>query len=1026
MREAEFREWLVKNGAKSDNAIATRISNVRRVEKVLGDFDYQETDLDQLHNNDKIAGLSGKITALIEDFLNGGTAYKLLTPDGNKPLNRLRNYRAHILRYGQFLDEVNGKAHDISSTALNQLKQRFLARFPDFESGGGFAGQSSYHPEEDHYKRALIDAAQTTLAEHGDDPAALGGRLLDLVSNESEVESNLLGWRMAAHLKSCRAADPGTLEHAAGRMVLSPHPRAGVMGFVEETWPLLAEGQDSKPYSNARTIPTLTAALAHPGQLIGLRTDRFQNLFDALYGDRLFANAPLTRKELDRATDLADELFAIMRDEWNWHPRDLWDVQGFVWVACAEKLTGGNGDMTDAELLARFDGHDHFHESRQAWTDEQASAFCRMARAVHDAGLDWYHTNIPQVRFGRRAKDAGRAQATVGQVDPVAARLHFSHSSDQLGLSGSFDLTAQDADRFAEIVSDANAAIAAWDTEDHSRDGLWPDDYGKDRKNLDDPTPRRAPEPTNLILYGPPGTGKTYRTAYEAVRLCDGQADYPATDDGRKALMMRYDELRVGKRIAFVTFHQSYSYEDFVEGLRPPVSGVTGDSIDDDAPEETGLRLRVHDGIFKEAADLAKLDIGGDGERLDRSRTMFKIALGRKSSPEERHQIEEGLAQGFIHLGWGGRIDWSDERFEEFEPIRQKWNKDVDPDATGKDPNIEMIFTFRASMQIGDYVVLSNGSDEFLAIGRITGDYHFDDTADYHPHRRTVEWLYKSQHGTPRDAFYSSRFRRHATYRLNQDAIDWDALDELVFDGLPDSSGQSGRPHVLIIDEINRANVSKVFGELITLIEPDKRLGGTNALTVRLPYSKRDFGVPANLHIVGTMNTADRSIMQLDTALRRRFRFEELMPDTSVPAFVEAEEATGLPLADILDTINQRIEYLLDRDHTIGHSFFIGCKSRTHVDEAMRFKIIPLLQEYFFEDWSRIEAVIGKGFVSGQSLPAPPGISDKGDRKTWTVRWKENGAAGFAEDAYDTLLGGSKSDGDNAPQTPDQTHTADA
>ena len=212
-----------------------------------------------------------------------------------------------------------------------------------------------------------------------------------------------------------------------------------------------------------------------------------------------------------------------------------------------------------------------------------------------------------------------------------------------------------------------------------------------------------------------------------------------------------------------------------------------------------------------------------------------------------------------------------------------------------------------------------------------------------------------------------------------------------------------GSPYVLVIDEINRANVSKVLGELVTLLEEDKRKGRENELAVTLPYSGKKFTLPANLHVLGTMNTADRSIAPLDNALRRRFNFKEMPPDPEL-----LKEVDNIDLPNILRKINERLEWFIDRDHIVGHAWLMGAKTKDDVDLIMREKIIPLIAEYFHEDWNQVWAVLGGGggFVTRTQLNAPPGNWNDGQpRYRWTVKEE------FSPDAYSELINGRNDSG---------------
>jgi 5-methylcytosine-specific restriction enzyme B len=493
---------------------------------------------------------------------------------------------------------------------------------------------------------------------------------------------------------------------------------------------------------------------------------------------------------------------------------------------------------------------------------------------------------------------------------------------------------------------------------------------------------QRVAQPTNLILYGPPGTGKTYATAVEAIRLC-GE---PIPED-REELMAAYSRLLDAGRIEFVTFHQSISYEDFIEGLRPTQSSEDGTA---------GFELKAVQGVFRRIARRAETSTGpGAAIFTIGERQVFKMSIGEVANPDDAHLFEEAIGGSYTLLGFED-IDWSDDRFADRDAIIEAVR--VHGVMEGDKPNamsgrVQMPFIFRNWVKPGDIVIVSKGNSLFRAIGEVTGGYQFvrREGGDF-AHRRAVRWLWVDRAGVPVSEIYARNFTQKSIYLLTNADLNVPALERYIASQQGTGTG-APEAFVLIIDEINRANISKVFGELITLLEPDKRIGQPNALKVRLPYSGDMFGVPTNLHVIGTMNTADRSIALLDTALRRRFEFSELMPDASLLGAVD-----GIDLAKLLATFNERIEYLFDREHQIGHAYFIRCQSRADVDEVMRHKVIPLLTEYFYEDWAKVAAVLGDAydgegdhdghFINRHRLKAPNGIAkdeDAAPRYRWSV-----------------------------------------
>ncbi|WP_291950812.1 AAA family ATPase [Campylobacter sp.] len=379
--------------------------------------------------------------------------------------------------------------------------------------------------------------------------------------------------------------------------------------------------------------------------------------------------------------------------------------------------------------------------------------------------------------------------------------------------------------------------------------------------------------PLNQILYGPPGTGKTYHTIDKALEILGENLQ---TRDEKKA---KFNEYVKNGQIIFTTFHQSYGYEEFIEGIKP--------DFDDENSEQ--IKYKIQDGVFKK---------------------LCNKALENKDSMENFKKYIEKLK----------------------EDVRQNENN---PEEYFKLLNTKYLIQYK------------DGKTFRIKFNDMSKNHK-----DYPVSIDNIEKLYKTSNV---DEIHNIAYVKAVlNYLKSQGLKDYQEKDEKV-----------NLPYIIIIDEINRGNVSKIFGELISLIEPSKRIGAKEELKITLPYSGEKFGVPKNVYIIGTMNTADKSITSLDTALRRRFEFIEMMPKCD-DLDIDCE---GVNLQELLRAINTRIEYLLDREKTIGHAFFIGVKNLKDLKFVFQNKIIPLLQEYFYDDYALIDAVLNKnGMLEKQDI----------------------------------------------------------
>ncbi len=558
---------------------------------------------------------------------------------------------------------------------------------------------------------------------------------------------------------------------------------------------------------------------------------------------------------------------------------------------------------------------------------------------------------------------------------PICSSAHIGHFLEHLGLERSQIPPLKQTFARHQLLQEVYDSIKQH-VPQLTRFGfvkaLYSDELGmRPQQNADEPeeyTPVPAdkesittmqPTSLNTILYGPPGTGKTYATTELAVQVAEPekfeaiQRESADPAKQREAVKNLYDQLVRDNRVVFTTFHQSFAYEDFVEGIRAKPSTSGG-----------SLTYDIEDGIFKRIADRANKAVTPESNLgLSSSPKVWKISIDRVHSTELRDRY---IQAGEARIGWNLTGDLSLDYEERADEEKAYWN-------TLSTKSQTAIGNFSEGIEKGDVLLCLKDAETIQAVGIVTSDYYFDPAAvkgegkDY-AHCRKVNWLLKDIDFDILPINNNVKLVQQTLYPLSR--ISWDdVVAELKNQGFPSLSPTKIAPasfekpnYVLIIDEINRGNISRIFGELITLLEPDKRKGARDYRSVILPYSKEEFSVPPNLFVIGTMNTADRSLAQLDLALRRRFAFEEVLP---LPDLLADVEVYGVSMAELLETINNRIEVLLDRDHLIGHSYFWPLINMTDqqakaekLAEIFRRKIIPLLQEYFFADWERVSWVL--------------------------------------------------------------------
>ena len=454
----------------------------------------------------------------------------------------------------------------------------------------------------------------------------------------------------------------------------------------------------------------------------------------------------------------------------------------------------------------------------------------------------------------------------------------------------------------------------------------------------------------NTIFFGPPGTGKTYTTISESIKVANRNFVFPIspdTEEGRKLIKTEFERLQKLHRVTLTTFHQSLSYEDFIEGIKPALNNIDSQHIVDQenitllqSDKNPSLEYVLKAGIFKNCCAVASYLCHKKGIEFSQNKTSYTF-----------DQLYDAFINDII-------IKIKDKKNPVFETLK---GKIVEVKNVNK--NRSIIARAKESIAI-DSAPLTKANiqklyDHFKSAEEITSLQQVEDAVQVTP--RITEF-YAVFRGLKE---FEKEFSQHSDPNeetLNAEAFNLEDIVKNFETGVYNDAvlkhGNTAESVVLIVDEINRGNIASIFGELITLIETDKRWGAEERLMLKLPYSQSDFFVPVNLYLIGTMNTADRSVEAIDTALRRRFEFKPILPNAN--ALKNTDD--GIELSKLLTTLNDRLAILKDKDHLIGHAWFWNVKNIKDLQNVFANKIIPLLQEYFYNDYEKLGLLIGKAF----------------------------------------------------------------